>query len=534
MGIRDWIAKTLLQAILEFNQNPILCYKWPLFLPSLDSGHDSFWSGLDAKILSLAQETPILRSRNRSDLRLIRDVMIVANGMTDDAGMLLLDDPIKDPFISAEYPYKVTKHLKPYGLQIASASLFVSLLERDLSQHDSKMRTDTTGDDWHSLVARMCSKICENDWVGTALLKSLELLPLRDGEWISCGPEPVHFLMTGNIEIPEDLGLKVLSKSATTNPDRMGFFRHLGATDATYEGVRSVIFSSFIQRPRMSFTLTLDCLRYLFLTHSSPEHTRESYKNICLFTESELYLTCSEHTIYVPDDDQPLSPASLIKNTHVPPDFDVHFLWLGYFTITYDDRKNPWVSFERWLCDFIGIHERITVLSSNENELSEPFQYVLAHQPAKFLDLFEHLWLLEGKEVLKHPTVISHIRKIPAKEICKVKFSLNLENTWLPLPELEDSVRRYMEHPEQFPFLSIMDDGDIEQVSSKWSFLTKYFGVGKSDDLDFLLEILHSIERSCTSSLSIRQSQRVFELYIAIYAKLSVSPRPILMRARIK
>ncbi|KAF5556260.1 hypothetical protein FNAPI_5783 [Fusarium napiforme] len=399
LNIRDWIAKTFLQAVLEFNQHPVLCYNWPQFLPSQDSGNDSFWSGLDAKILSLVQETPILRSRNRRDLRLIRDVMIASNGMTDDEGILLLDDPVTDPFASAKYTYTVTQHLKPYGLRVAPVSLFVGLLKRDLSQHNSKMRTNTTADDWHSLVAQMCSKICDNNWFGTELLKSLELLPLRDGKWVSCASGPVYFPMTGDIEIPEDLGLRVLNKSATINPDRRDLFRHLGATDATQE---------------------------------------------------------------------------------------------------------------------------------------EPFQYVLTHRSAKFLGLFEHLWRLEGKEVLKHPTVVSHIKQIPAKELCRIDFSLNLENTWLPLPELENSVRRYMELPEQFPFLVVGDDDDAEQIGSKWGFLVQHFGVGKFDDLDFLLGILHCIYRSCKVPLSISQSQKVFELYIAIYAKLAVSLLPSITRTRIK
>ncbi|PNP78159.1 hypothetical protein FNYG_08476 [Fusarium nygamai] len=534
LNIRDWIAKAFLQAILEFNQHPVLCYNWPLFLPSQDSGNGSFWSGLDAKITSLVQDTPVLRSRNRSDLRLIRDVMIAASGMTDDEDILLLDDPVEDPFISAKYPYKVTKHLKPYGLQTASASLFVGLLKRDLSQHDSKMRTNTTADDWHSLVARMCSKICDNNWVGTKLLKSLELLPLRDGEWISGASGKIYFPMTGDIEIPEDLGLKVLSKSATINSDRRDLFRHLGATEATYEVVRSAIFSSFVRLPQMSFPFTFDCLRYLFLTHSSSQHLRESYKNIWLFTEEFELNHTHGLPIYLPGDEHPFSPASLLSDTHPPPDFPVHFLDLEYLSIESEDQKYSLLSFKRWLCDFIGIHERLTILSPNQNELSQPFQYVLTQNPAKFLGLFENLWPLEGKEVLKHPTIVSRIRQIPAEELCKVKFSTHLGNTWLPLPELVASVRRYMNDAEQFPFLIIEDDGDDGQISSKWNFLTKHFGVGKSDDLDFLLEILHSIRRSCTVPLSIRQSQRVFELYIAIYAKLSVSLVPSITRTRIK
>ncbi|KLO80350.1 Uncharacterized protein LW93_6560 [Fusarium fujikuroi] len=499
-----------------------------------DSGHDSFWSGLDAKILSLVQYTPILRSRNRSDFRLISEVVIASNGMTDNGGTLLLDDPIKDPFISAKYPSKVTKHLKPYGLRVASAPLFVSLLKRDLSQHNSKMRANKTTDGWHSSVARMCSKIFDNGWNGTALLESLEVLPLRNGHWEASTSGPFYFPMTGDTEIPKGLGLKVLSKSATTNPNRREFFRHLGATEATYERARSTIFSSFIDLPTMKFRFTFDCLRYLFLTHSRSKHKRESYKTTRLFTEENELRGTHSQIIYLPGDEYPFSPASLLRNAPVPPNFPAHFLRLGYLSIESEDQNFSLSSYKRWLCDFIGIHERLTILSPNQNELSQPFQYVLAHHPAKFLGLFEHLWLLEGKEVLKHQTIVSQIRKVPAKELCKVTFSPKLENTWLPLPELEDCARRYMEKPEQFHFLSIEDDRNDEQISIKWNFLTKYFGVGKSNDLEFLLEILYCIRRSCTIPLSTRQSQRVLELYIAICAKLCVSSVPSITRTRIK
>ncbi|CVK97556.1 uncharacterized protein FMAN_11584 [Fusarium mangiferae] len=534
LDIRDCIAKTFLKAVLEFNQHPILCYRWPLFLPVQDSGHDSFWSGLNAKILSLVQDTPILRSRNKSDLRLISEVVIASDGMTDDGGILLLDDPVKDPFVSAKYPSKVTKHLKPYGLRVASAPLFVNLLKRDLNQHNSKMRANTTADEWHSSVARMCSKIFDNGWNGTALLESLEVLPLRNGHWKASTSGPFYFPMTGDTEIPNGLGLKVISKSATNNPDRRELFQHLGVTEATHERVRSTIFSSFIDRPTMTFRFTFDCLRYLFLTHSRSKHKRESYKSIRLFTEEyELHPTHSQ-IIYLPGDEYPFSPASLLRNAPVPPNFPVYFLRLGYLSIESKDQDFSLCSYKRWLCDFIGIHERLKILSTNQNELSQPFQYVLTHRPARFLGLFEHLWLLEGKEVLKHQTVVSQIKKVPAKELCKVTFSTNLENTWLPLPELKDCARRYMEQPEQFLFLSLEDDRNDEQIGSKWNFLTKYFSVGKSNDLEFLLEILYCIRRSCTIPLSTLQSQRVLELYIAIYAKLCVSLVPSVTRTTIK
>ncbi|KAF9767545.1 hypothetical protein IL306_015274 [Fusarium sp. DS 682] len=531
LNIREWIAQTFLQAILEFNEHPILCYSWPLFLPSQETGHDSFWSGLDAKIMSLIRNNPILRSRNRTDLRCINDVLIASNGMKGDGGKLLLDDPIQDPFISAKYLPKAIDQLKLYGLQVAPVSLFVTLLQKDLNQPGSKMRADTTGDDWHSPVARMCSNICENGWNGTRLLKSLEILPLRRMEWTSSTSGPIYFPMTGDIEIPKGLDLKVIRALATTNPDRRNLFRNLGVTEATAEEVRSAIFASFTHQSNIYI---LDCLCYLFLTHSNFTHKRADYKSSIVFTEDlHLYRT-HDSVVYLPGKDHPFSPGSLLEGADVPPDFPVRFVRSGYLLVPQDYPRislSPW---KRWLCDYVGLHERLRILSPNGAELSQPFQYVFNHRPDKFIGLFEYLWLLDGKELLKHPSIVSQIKQLSAKELCKVEFSPKIQETWLPFPQLKDSVRRYMENPEQFPFLILDNDRATEPIGTKWDFLSKHFGVGKDDDLEFLLEMLHCIKRSLediVSELECRKDDpieegddhEILDLYKYLHEELTVT-----------
>ncbi|KAF4331984.1 hypothetical protein FBEOM_14228 [Fusarium beomiforme] len=524
LNIRDWIAKAFLQAVLEFNEHPVLCYSWPLFLPSQEGGHDSFWSGLDTKIMSLIKDNPILRSRNRDGLRYINDVLIATNGMMDNNGELLLDNPIKDPFISTMYTSKATSQLKLYGLELAPVFLFVTLLKRDLKQNDSKMRADTTTDDWHSAVARMSSKICKKGWAGTGMLKSLRILPLRDSQWASSISGPVYFPMTADIEIPKGLDLKVLSASATTNVDRRDLFKHLGVTEATFETVRLAIFMSFINESDFTLTYILDCLRYLFLTHSNSTHKPRDYESTLLFTSGDKLLRTKDATIYLPGKDHPFSPGSLLEGGDVLPDFPVHFVDNGYRLGTLDHPRISVSTWQRWLCDYVGVQERLSALSPDGDELSQPFQYIFNHRPDKFLGLFAYLWPLEGKRLLKYPVLVSQIRQLSAKKLCGVRYSIKLEQTWLPFPQLKDSVQRYMKDPELFPFLILDSDRATEPMDSKWDFLSKHFGVGKNDDLDFLLDMLHCIERFGEDPVSIRQSQRVFELYIAIYAKLSVSP----------
>ncbi|KAM5345808.1 hypothetical protein ACJ41O_011669 [Fusarium nematophilum] len=180
-------------------------------------------------------------------------------------------------------------------------------------------------------------------------------------------------------------------------------------------------------------------------------------------------------------------------------------------------------TWEKWLCDVIGIRERLRLLSRTADALSDTFLYVLQHRPDKFLGLFEHLWLHEKSNLLEKPTLRSEIQDLSANHLCRVNFPLKLRETWLPFERLQDLVQRYMEHPEQFPFL-IVEQSDMAQFfGTRWDFLSKYFSVGKDDGLDFLLGILDCIQRSCPEPSSVQQTQKVFDLYVAIYAKLAVA-----------
>ncbi|PNP59707.1 hypothetical protein FNYG_14838 [Fusarium nygamai] len=97
--------------------------------------------------------------------------------------------------------------------------------------------------------------------------------------------------------------------------------------------------------------------------------------------------------------------------------------------------------------------------------------------------------------------------------------SLNLQNTWVPLRELKDCVQHYMEYPNEFPFLKLEEEKDMNvAIATKWSFLTEHFSVKWENDMDFLLEILESIKHSC-KMLSPWQTAKVIELYATIRAR---------------
>ncbi|KAG4293456.1 hypothetical protein FPRO06_00041 [Fusarium proliferatum] len=115
--------------------------------------------------------------------------------------------------------------------------------------------------------------------------------------------------------------------------------------------------------------------------------------------------------------------------------------------------------------------------------------------------------------------LVSEIKGLPAQNLCVAGRSLNLQDTWIPLKELKDCVKQYMEYPDEFPFLKLEKEEHMDlAIGTKWTFLTKHFSVKWENDMDFLLEILESIKHSC-NRLSPWQTGKVIELYTAIRAR---------------
>lgn len=522
LDLRYWIASTFNQAVLQFCEHDTLRYDWPLFLPSPDGSSDAFWSGLDQEIQYFVQNGAFFRARKRNTLRLISDVFILISGAMDADGEPVFDDPRKDWYLSPKYSQTAVNVLKDYGLQSVSVSTLLMLLEIDLRSANSKMHGRHTTNEWHSVVARMFSLwFEENNIPAQQRLRSLPLLPLRNRKWTSTRSGPVYSSATGDINIPDSLDLRVISLSASQNPDRNTLFWHLGVCEATVDQVRASISRSF-QSNRLSFDIIKSYLDYLYLTHQPGTHTQEGYAKVEVFSQTRKRIAPSKTDVYLPGTAHAYSPMSLLAAQGTAPGLSVEFLHSENMDHTPTRPISSHPSWERWLCDFVGIRQRLRLLSPNGEALSYTFLYVFKHRPEKFLGLFEHLWLHEKSNLLRNLTLRSKIKDLPAKDLCGVNFPIKLKETWLPFTTLPNYVMRYMEYPEQFPFLKFEESNLTGQFVTRWNFLNEFFSVGKDVNVDFLLEILRCIQRSCPEPSSVRQTQKVFDLYVALYAALAM------------
>lgn len=528
LDLLDAIADTLIKAILQFCEHPVLCYKWPQFLPLADECSDEFWASLFEKLKSKMAVSTLLRSRNRKDLRKISDICFAATGTEDERGVLYLDDPIADPFLSAQYDAKARNMLQEYGLEVCSWVLLVKLLESDLESSESRMRNHLTDPEWHSGVAKLFSRCFQLNSSSANKIRNLSLLPLRDGTWVSAKDGQVFFPKIRGIDIPASIDLRILDIQATANAERETFFKHLGASTASVSDVRFSINRAYGRSTLRSLTVgqSRSHLRFLYLSHHAdgPPAKATDLNSVRLLSEQRIWTTPS--TCYLPGDAS-YGAKALLGPENGAPGFDVplvHSCYMG------DIPKLPspsHISWENWLRDFLGVQYRLKLTSADGLSLSDTSKYVAEHRPEKFMGLLQHLWKYEGKSVVETPVLLKTIKSLPAHNFCGPGFlpgpSLTLEGTCVPSPQLRARASQYMDDPDLFPFLLLQDDQYTQQLGPKWSFLYKDLKIHHADDIFFLSLLLKRIRGVSATPSSVRTIHKICELYVAIEASIKTT-----------
>ncbi|KAF4446688.1 hypothetical protein F53441_9730 [Fusarium austroafricanum] len=546
LRIRGWVATAFFRAILQFLEDPVLCYHWPLFLPE-GSTTDLFWSGLEIDIRAWIIKNPIFRSKNTEQWRLIHHLLTNTSDGIDEHKRPLLEDPNNDSLITALYPQTAVNVLEEYGLKALPASQFIEWVDIDLNGKNSKIQAKTTSEEWHSAMARLLSKrLIKPEY--KEKLRSVPILQLTDGTWTSLASGPIYFPTAGGLDIPDALGLRLVSRPTSSNPDRSAFSQKLGVAQATVDQVREWILARFTSSDAPSNPVVVNgLLRYLYLTHKPGKGEQEqSYDRIRVLTRGTSLVNPQKEIVYLPGTDHAYTPESLLTCAGSAPLY-LHCILEPttlYLSPSIPSLFHP--TWRQWLCGCVGIQEQLSILQQNPldksvgrlfstndaaEDLSDHFQYVLNNHPEKFLGLFEYLWVLDKTKVLKSPALVSKIRDLPAQNLCGVLFPLKLQDTWLPYKYLLNCVELYMENPDTFPSLKLHERGKLPTFGTKWDFLTRHFGVKCSLNLDFLLEILKSIKRSYIGPLSTSQTQKVFDLYAAISEKFALSDDKTKQRA---
>jgi len=540
--LRDGVASAFMKAVRQFRTHQDLCYTWPAFLPlAEDRGASSFWVELVKSLSLLIPAEPVLRSQHGMFHRKIAQVFIPTSDVLDDNGEPLFDNHILDPFISEKYPTESVRILKKYGLQAIQGSLFLDLLQADLRSPWSRLRSESTNRAWHTALAtKLCSFFKGDLKQELALrLESFRLIPLRTGQWVSAGSGQVYFsLDTEGIAIPAAIQLRIIDPAAVECSARRELFDRLGVLKASILLVRQSICSAYPSHATtpMGVEESNADLRYLYATYR-PDQDQRELEGIRLISCQQTLVNPFIKDIYLPTDDDPYGPKTLLKLSDKAPGMPVNFIHTAYHKDIPHPPTAEHPSWDSWLCNYVGVRERLRLVSRvKDSSLSREFKYVAQYVPEKLLGLLRHLWPYEGARVNANTAIQQKIKDISASQLCgqELLFKYTLADTWLPLPHLRDDCFHFMGQHGRFPFLELGHASSESEINVNWMFLHDNFSVGKDCSITFLLEVLTHISGANDDASTIREPHRVFNLYRKIDRMLTASPNTSEERERIR
>lgn len=519
----EGIADAVIKAVLQFCQHDTLQYTWMRYLPQKGTYHwDSFWEALVDGIEQGLQNELVLRSRERGIMRRIKELRYRLPIDNDRDGNPLFRDLDPELYLSDSYTDADIEILKKFGLSSLYMDDTLDIVEKDLKSSSSRLRGSRMDDDWHSRAATLLSLPFKRDWHDQiARVRALDLIPRNDGLWVRAKDGAIFYNSVGDVPIPSDLGLRLLHPDAAKNAERRQLFNHLGVQSADVQNIRSLIFRRYHQGNCKDIYLktSLEHLKFLYLTHSSKNEREGINKNLLLvYNHLGAMVRPSSSEIYI-QDDQPYGAQSLLG--------PLGALKVGVSFISPEYLKDPpekpssmdltWIE---WVYEYLGVRCHVRLFDRRTKCLSRESEYIAKHHPQKFLGFLGHLWPKEGNLVITEANARQTLLGI--KVLCMSGEMAHLTESYLPLPELRNVCRRFLEGND-FPFVRLPVPTDDIGILSQWSFLTNDLGVGSKDDLKFRLRLLRCIQESTEDPLTTQMAIKLADLYLYIEASCMAS-----------
>lgn len=516
----EHIANAFMQAAREFCDNVRLRFLWPRFLPHAETEEPStFWKNLIPKINRRLAQEKLFHTQRTSPRKSLSQVVPLPPYFEDRNKRPLFDVDDYNIFLDNNYPQDCVMTLQRLGMPTLTWDQIFGMAEQDLSEAKSNIKQVPIDDDWQTRFAKLMLR--DMSEAAVKRRQELKLIPLQNMEWGSANSGQLFLPFTQGVPIPPGIIERTIDPTALHNNSRKNLFKVLGAKEPTISWVRSSIVQESVMRSTMGTFESRDWIHYLYRTHpEEPDWFELRGLKICA---DKNMMTPSISDVYLPSD-HPLGPRVLFQSGPAcPAGPKSHYLNDIHFRDAPEKPRPDCPTFEEWLCEFVGIRERLRLVARGKDSLSAEWKYVEKHKPSRLLSLLRHLWPHEGTFILPNSKLNKQIRRIDAAKICPqiMPNEFILASTFLPCAQLIELKARYMVQGEVFPFLSLEDAASGDQLNSNWSFLATAFGVHNEADWFFFYSILRCIKIGNEDAASVGTPSRLPEIYVALGAHVS-------------
>ncbi|KAK6958355.1 hypothetical protein Daesc_001154 [Daldinia eschscholtzii] len=505
----DYLADAFVASVEVFCVHSTLRFTWMRYLPKLaDYPWDPFWLKLVKKIKDRICSEYIMISRHSGIRRKISQTRRIRQNMLDRHKLPLFEDfpGLEALYLSDRYKPSDLRLLQDYGLNYLRMVEWLRLVERDLSSDTSRMRSMGTDIDWHARVARTLGQpFINKQQKETSIIKSLELIPLIDGKWVSSDEANVYFATTPDgFRIPTDLGFHLIDPNATDVHERKQLFLHLGAEYASVDDVRVKIIQRYGGREPngINYKTSLSHLEFLYLTHdqASASPSVETYSKLWLYDEDgywhplarhtsysdigfrEIYLSIAEHSDD-PDETNETDVCDGIGQQIYRDPF--YFIRKDYFRDGPRQATEHDLTWREWLRTCLGIRNYARLVNRNGSGLSVECILSSVYIRCEFLNLLKQSWASEKDRLTRELKTKLGQRIVQGQNSL---YEFPIARGYLPSPMLLKIHGEFKQEGEMFPFFEL---GEESGSLSEWEFLHD-LGAKSDPDLKFDLEILTS------------------------------------------
>ena len=471
---------------------------------------DSFWAKLEPKIVKILISTPSLRSWSGLGLHVPAELRRLFDLCLDEQGEPLFADLLHEKlYLSRSYQNGVYDALTRLGVQSLNWSEVLKRVDADLKRHDSRMKSPSTNQNWHTRAAKLLLSLSQP---GTTL-RELPVIPLADGTWVSeRSQQCIYFPGKDTAPIPTDLGFKLVERAAIRNATRVELFSELGVKDVP----RQEVTESMRRRYKSGASLLVkDCVAHLrWLFWNTPPAKTLKPENQAF--DPEIWL-CGSNLERVGRGGS--TSHGRFRDIHFESDKEYGTAKLcgkeaAYLHPDYsrgaspDARHNgrPWME---WLEAVVGVRYFPRLVDFNDSsKLTVEFSYIVKARPEMLVGTLNAHW--SSYNTPRMPVGIAEQLSQAVVPCQGPRTRCALKDTYLPTPSLTHRAQE-LSVWDDLPFLSLPSEISSSSPES-WEFL-RAFGVRDEEDLGFYLKILGCFTQKNDVEVLASLTGKVFEVY---------------------
>lgn len=510
------VAKAFADAMVVFCKRPTLRYRWMRYLPE-DCITDEFWRTLWTIVRERLEQTPLLEPWSGSGLYKPSALeKLPETCVAEDRSPLLPDLEGAEIYLSPMYTESDFQILERLGTTMLHWSKFLDRLDADLLILDgSKWRVLKNNADWRTRICKVLSgAFIENAPNEQKRLRKLELIPLRDGSWVSwVSRHKIYFPKTDDIPIPMDLGLDLVCPMAAENFAWADLLSHLGVMSCPQDSVISSIYKRYNAANLDNFKLYNAVAHIRYLYWFLPKNHSSLTSQIRLANQHGSLLKKDQY-LYFPNERDDYSPPELFKQDDQLPGHPVHYLHEDYLKVVDSEAIHHGRQWMRWLEEVVGVRRTSVLGTTAHDGLSKEFQYIISHRSDRLLGTLKRGWdfycpqisdVLE-EDLRRSAVLLENGSRIP------------LRRTFLPLPKLK-KIAAELRIENAYPFIAMSEPLRDEEFLN-WIFV-KDLQVGIEENLNFYLSALETIKTVNPAFSTTSARDQLIRIYKNIQSKCS-------------